>query len=451
MRIIFFLGLVAVLCATSAFAQDADCLALIQAAIEQARRVCAETGINEVCYGSGEIEIQPRDNMPLVFQEPGDVVDAANISELRLSGNPNSYGIAIIRPRANLPATALSMIVFGEALLYNISDAPSDFLAREVTISTQEGANVREMPSTDGAIVNHLNYGQAVLAVSRTTDSRWIRVRWNAPGFTAGWVAAELLSGDFSLDLLQDSANYKGTESLLGPFQNSWLFTTPDNAPCSGAPDSGLIIQTPDDLPDSEAYIFDIGIDIYFRGTLYLSGMSGEDRRISVLEGEARVGIGGDYQTVQTGTLVHVPLIQGGGASGPPGSFEPYFYTRARNLPLALLPRQIELPFSMGGLIFQFEPGTGFLNTIPADGVCTVAWTADVNLRAGPGTSYPIRQGISGGYYAQPDARAVGSDGRLWWRLANEIWLAADNTAAAGACGIVIMVDAPPLPSESDG
>jgi hypothetical protein len=129
---------------------------------------------------------------------------------------------------------------------------------------------------------------------------------------------------------------------------------------------------------------------------------------------------------------------------------EDFFYTRLRNLPLSVLPREIELPFSTGGLITPFEPGTGFLNTIPADDACTVAWTVDVNLRAGPGTDYPIRQGIGGGYYGLPDARAVGTDGRLWWRLADGIWLAADNTAAAGACGALALVEAPPLPVETD-
>ena len=128
-----------------------------------------------------------------------------------------------------------------------------------------------------------------------------------------------------------------------------------------------------------------------------------------------------------------------------------YNYVLARNLPLALLPRPIELPFSTGGLITPFEPGTGFLNTIPADAACTVAWTANVNLRAGPGTNYPIRQGIAGGYYALPDSRAVGTDGRLWWRLADAIWLAADNTAAAGACGSLPLVDTPPLPASTPG
>ena len=100
-------------------------------------------------------------------------------------------------------------------------------------------------------------------------------------------------------------------------------------------------------------------------------------------------------------------------------------------------------------MIKPFAPGTGFLTTIPADAACTVAWTVDVNLRAGPGTDYPIRQGVPGGYYGNPDGRAVGSDERVWWRLAEGIWITVDNTYTAGDCeqDAVPLVDAPPLQS----
>ena len=84
-----------------------------------------------------------------------------------------------------------------------------------------------------------------------------------------------------------------------------------------------------------------------------------------------------------------------------------------------------ELPFSLGGVIFSFTPGTGFLQTFAADAPCVAAWTADVNLRGGPGTNYPIRRGVTGGFYGNPDARAIGSDSAVWWRLVDGVWIAA--------------------------
>jgi len=119
---------------------------------------------------------------------------------------------------------------------------------------------------------------------------------------------------------------------------------------------------------------------------------------------------------------------------------------RARNTPLALLPRPINLPFSLVGVLQAFEPNTGFLQSLPADGQCVVAWSAAVNLRSGPGTQYPIRESSPAGFAAQPDARAVGLDGVLWWRLAEGIWVNSNGTAIAGVCGLLPVIDPPPLP-----
>ena len=130
------------------------------------------------------------------------------------------------------------------------------------------------------------------------------------------------------------------------------------------------------------------------------------------------------------------------------GSSSEYDYANARYLPLVLLPREFELPFALVGVIFPFTPGTGFLQTFTADSPCVAAWTADVNLRGGPGTNYPIQRGVSGGFYGKPDARAVGSDGAVWWRLVDGVWVAADNTAVAGSCGTLAVVAPPPLPSK---
>jgi hypothetical protein len=439
-------GIALCLAPAVALLQDDQCLASIQAAIKIAGEMCASVPVNQLCYGSGTIEIQPRANVRLVFHEPGDTVDAAAVDGLQLSADPENYGIAVIRPRANLPESALTMVTFGDVTIGNGSYNSSDYIALEVTVTAREGANVRFSPSADETLLGQLAFGETMLADGRLEDGSWIRL------VQGGWASAELLAGAADLSLLEiiPADPYPpGEGSTAGPMQAIQLQSGVTDAPCADAPDSGLLLQSPGGSEDVSVVVNNT--EILLTGTIYLQSEDGSDGKtsVSVLEGwmSFSPAVPRVNSSIGAGTYLEFETIAQDIEFGP---LHDYFYTRVRNLPLALLPREIELPFSTGGLITPFEPGTGFLNTLPAEGACTVAWTVDVNLRAGPGTDYPIRQGIGGGYYGQPDARAVGTDGRLWWRLADGIWLAADNTAAAGACGALALVEAPPLPVETD-
>jgi hypothetical protein len=223
-------------------------------------------------------------------------------------------------------------------------------------------------------------------------------------------------------------------DDFYGSMQAFRFQTALEDAPCAGASDSGVLVQATNDT----ALLMVNGLSIGFTGTLWLQTTEDHKTVLNILDGTA------SYLEALRNAGDSILFSQQDDAMVFESQND-YHYTRARYLPLTLLPREFELPFSLGGVITPFEPGTGFLDTIPVDGACTVAWSSDVNLRAGPGRDYPIRQGVFGGYYALPDARAQGTDGALWWRLAEGIWVVADNTAAAGACGALPLVDPPAL------
>ncbi len=419
--------LAALLISGTLLAQDTDCLAVFREAVETAHIVCAEVGENQVCYGSGSVEIQPRANVRVVFAEPGDQVDLAAVESLALSPDD---GLVVLNVRGNFPNRSVRMVAFGDMLVENESEAASDFAVLSVTVNHPQGANVRETLSQDAALVRSLNNGETLLAIGRLNDNSWIRL-------LDGWIAADLVRALDDLNVLRAlSPDDPIDDEFYGPMQAFSFQTRTTNAPCTLG--GGLLVQA----TGQNASLRINGVDIGFTDTIWLQTDDEDATVLSVLSGTA------NYTEMlwNTGETVRFGSEEATMFFAAPVD---YNYALARSLPFALLPRQIELPFSTGGLITPFEPGTGFLNTIPADGACTVAWTTDVNLRGGPGTNYPIRQGIAGGYYALPDARAVGSDGRLWWRLADAVWLAADNTAAAGACGTLPLEDAPPLPTET--
>lgn len=420
-------------------AQENVCPALVQAAVELVREQCADLENNQICYGNPSLNIQPDPEVRIVFAEPGDKVTLSALVTLDsspfdpLTGN---WGLAFMRVRANLPDNALTMLSFGDVTLDNLSVVSSEFIALDVTVREPAGANVRETPTPDGEVIGTLFASNTYAAVGRLEDGSWIRL------LDGGWVAAELLRSRYDLTMLEvlppDAPASDGSYPYA-PMQSIHFRSGIDDSPCDGAPDSGLLAQTPDGILDVPLQVN--GAALVFTGTLWLQTQPTGETVVSVLEGELLYG---DGETLEAGERIQYGFQTDTIVFSSP---EAYYFSRARYLPLQLLPREFELSFSLGGVIKPFTPGTGFLTTIAADAACTVAWTADVNLRAGPGTDYPIRQGVPGGFYANPDGRAVGNDERVWWRLADGIWIAVDNTFTAGACeqDAVPLVAAPPL------
>src|SRR6185503_8158310 len=179
MRLSLKLGLfLLLLCLAPAVlaAQENMCPALVQSAVELTRQSCSELGDNVICYGNPSLNIQPRPNVRIIFAKPGDDVTLSAVDTLDsspfdpLTGN---WGVAVIRVRANLPDAALTMLSIGDVSLQNTSEASSDFIALDVTVSEPTGAIVRETPSSDGTVAGTLFTKNTYVAVGRLEDGSW--------------------------------------------------------------------------------------------------------------------------------------------------------------------------------------------------------------------------------------------------------------------------------------
>lgn len=434
MRKWFFTLLVGLLSVQLALAQSLDCPAIYQAVIEAAKEACTKINQNEACYASEMVTPQPRPNVRLDFGEAGDTVGLSSLSGLQTSAfdsEAESFGVAVMNIRADLLTGGLTAIALGDVTLQNQSAASEDFIAIDVRVTSRTGANVRERPSADSTVVRQLFSGDRVKVIGRLEDSTWLRL-------ADGWVSAELIQSALELEPLLVLTAESEANDLYGPMQNIHLRTGLDDAPCKELPDSGLLIQTP---AGASATLIVNDAPLVFAGTVLVQTTVESKTVLSVLEGQL---IYGELQPLRPSERLEY------GYQGEEIIYDypsEYDYGRALHLPLELLPRQVTMPFALRGVVFPFTPGTGFLDTIPADGPCTAAWVADVNLRAGPGIEYPIRRGVPAGLYGLPDGRAIGSDGEVWWRLAEGVWIQANNTAAAGACGTLPLVTPPPLPA----
>jgi hypothetical protein len=423
-----------IMTATTVTAQTVDCPALLQQWIEAVRQGCAGLAVNQVCYGNPDVSVQAPENVRIDFGDPGDVLGLSLARTLQTSAfdaAAESWGVALLNTRANLLTTGVTLVAFGETRLENNSSAPDDFLAL-TGIVRNTGAIVRAKPDAEAEEVNLRYAGDRVPVIGRLSDDSWFKL-------PEGWVTADVVRFEDDTTLIPILSAESTLNEIYAPMQSFRLRTGWQEEPCAGAPQSGVLVQTPDSASDVVLVVN--GAELRLTGTLLLQTTTEGRTVASLLEGVLTYGEDGLLQPAQTVQY---------GFNGDDIRYEQptdYDYGRARFLPLVLLPREFELPFSLGGVLFPFTPGTGFLQTIAADGPCTVAWNADTNLRAGPGLEYPIRFGITTGFYGIAEARATGSDGEVWWRFVDSLWVAANITVVAGDCGNLPMVEPPPLPS----
>lgn len=393
-----------------------------------------ELSAGSACYGNGEIVSELRPDAD-DFNSAGQVIDLGQVRTLTTRADSND--VLIMTPRLNLVDEPATLVMFGDGRLENLSDANGDFVPLNVTIARQEGANIRAQPNSESGILEARSWGEMLTAIARTEDSAWIQVIVSG---TSGWVASELLAEqDFSvLPVNNTDENLSG--GIYGAMQNIRYYSEPVSEFCVGAPPSGLLLQSP---ADTDAIIIINDLGLLFNGTLYVQANLEDGMTISILEGY--INLLDDVFAADAGDRFTVELDETAQAVNMPDFVEAYNFSYANAAPLELLPREFELVFNVEGLLTPFEPGTGYLTSMALDDPCTIGWAGEVNLRAGPGTEYPIQQGVGANFAANPIARAVSTTNEVWWKIAEDVWVLASITVFAGNCGDLPFVEAPPL------
>jgi hypothetical protein len=320
--------------------EDTACPELATLAIDSTEASCEGTGRNQICYGHILVEAQPQTEAEsFVFADMGDIVDLLNVRSLILAPMDEAaqeWGISLMRLQANLPSGATgpyaTLVAFGNIQLDN---AAEELPTLEVTANTY--ANVRRRPSVDDFVLASLAPAQTLMADGKLEDGSWLRVIVPETQET-GWISTSLVRADESLDTLTvvtaDSTRYN-------PFQAFYLQTGISDAPCAAAPESGILIQTPEGVAEVRLMINEIAIQL--GSTAFIQSRPGEDFAFNLLEGSSQVEAGGVTQRVYPGTRVRVPLDANGHAAGTPTIPEPYDPAVMAPLPLRLLPYQFEI------------------------------------------------------------------------------------------------------------
>jgi hypothetical protein len=270
-RSIRWWGAALALCLAPALAQAQGftCPNIVETALEVVDQSCAETGRNQVCYGSIRLSAQPKPDITnFEFRKTGDLVGVADLQKLVASPmniEAGEWGVALMRLQANLPDT---------------------------------------LP---GQNVTFILFGDVELTPVETADTA-------AP-----------------------------------PMQAFYLRTGVGDARCEEAPESGLLVQTPEGAGE---VVFNInGVDVQMGSTVFFQADEAEGMTVSTLEGLAYMRANGGEQIIVPGTWVRVALARLPDAAGlfqPLGLPElPRAYEERarmlRRLPVRLLQRRIEI------------------------------------------------------------------------------------------------------------
>ena len=190
---------------------------------------------------------------------------------------------------------------------------------------------------------------------SRLEDSEeWgialMRVQADVPDALPGENLTLVLFGEVEVE--------NAAEAEANPMQAFFFETGLRGTQCTEAPDSGILVQTPDGYDEISFTANDV--DIRLGSTAFLQGEAEAEMIVSVVEGQATVTAQGVTVVVPAGSRTRIPLDSDRRASGPPSPPEPYDFERMSLLPISLLPRTITIaepidatpePPSGGGLI----------------------------------------------------------------------------------------------------
>lgn len=433
MRIIKLIVILTMLSFTlTALAQDV-CPVIVNTGVETTQTACGGASRNQLCYGNSFLTVTPYEGVTNVhFEQSGDLVSVADVQTLQLGAlnlTDETWGVALMKLQANLPDTQpdqnVTLVFFGDVEIENTATGVSV----GASISAPNAINVRSGPSTSDSTVASLNPGTRLSVNGRNETGDWVRIK--LPDNSGdGWVAAFLLQFDAdpaALDIVAaDTQSYS-------PMQAFSLRSGVKDASCAEAPDSGVLIQTP---PGADVAFNINGLGVRPGGTIFVQAEDTDSLLVHALEGSAIVSANERSVIVPAGAAAVISVNEELIAADQPVDSTPYNLDDLQSLPLALLPRQLEL----------IEPLTEreIKAAISRETRCKIMTTAEeVNFREGPATAYFAKGTLVPGRLYVVSGQTVGRDGFVWWQIINR-WVRSDVVTTSGNCDEVRVVTARP-------
>ncbi|PJF22082.1 MAG: hypothetical protein CUN56_07820 [Phototrophicales bacterium] len=157
----------------------------------------------------------------------------------------------------------------------------------------------------------------------------------NLPDTLPGQNVTFVLFGDVEIE----SAVQEGDDYT--PMQAFYLRTGIGDAACEEAPESGLLVQTPEGV--SEVAFNVNGVDVAMGSTVFFQAQPEDEMVVSTVEGSAVVQINGELHTAVAGTRLRWGINRDLRPESLPNLPEDYDPDRMQRLPVRILRRAIQI------------------------------------------------------------------------------------------------------------
>lgn len=324
-------------------AEDPTCPTIVETAIDITKEGCEDTRRDEACYGHLVLDAEPQPGWDeFIFEQPGDVVDITAINSLNLSAlniADGSWGVVLMQVQADLPEESqndVTFLLFGDV---GVSNA-----VQLIKVTPSADINIFSLPDETSDVLEEKPADEPITANGQTVDGDWLRVRVAADLGGVGWLAADQVTAEADISVLPivSPEDSEDVELVYGPMQAFYFESGQDDAPCAEAPNSGMLIQTPEGVATVTVVMDEVVIEL--SGTGFVQAEADGELTLSVLDGSATVEANGESQFAIAGTEVSVPLDEDLSASGVPSEPQPINEDNLQNLPLALLDESVEIP-----------------------------------------------------------------------------------------------------------
>jgi hypothetical protein len=196
-----------------------------------------------------------------------------------------------------------------------------------------------------------------------------MQIQANVPDTLPGQNVTFVLFGDVEIEnaVTEDTEATETAEPEYKPMQAFYFKSGFNDAPCTEAPDSGILIQTPQGAGTIDLVMNEVNVSL--GSTVYVQAQPDGEMVINVIEGEATVSALGATVIVPAGTRARVLLDADLAASGAPVGPEPYDEGAFVALPISLLTEEIEVAPAL------VQDDTEVMVGLPTPGIYTISGT----------------------------------------------------------------------------
>lgn len=420
-----------------------NCPADYLLAISRANAACIDLAPQSVCWGNGDVISTFYDDPTTddtTLPEVGTRRASTYLHTLQTQATPAQYGIAKLTFQANLtrrePGRLVTALAFGDVQLSNdIVPIPA------VTLTATGQANVRVLPDATVDIVQSFPLRTTFSANGVYEEGGWYRVL--IPDTDRyGWVSETVVSvtGD-SNQLLRVTPD----DTIPRAFEALTLITGYDDAPCTGAPQSGLLLQTPNPGQNDVTLTIN-GYRMVLRGTAFLQTPTDTSLTVAVFDGQAQITINEQSELIPSGTMTTLT------ASGVEAAM-PYDLATFAGLPINSLAYRIVIaPPRSQEAIDAYILQASITPTPPPSPeerlalICQRRTTRPTTVWGGPGTNYEAISDLARDERVAPVLQIRFTTGEVWWQLRTGGWIQAAHVESTEACGDVPVTETVPAP-----